>query len=206
MAVFSPKNKDRQSFMLGVFIIIGSIPAAVAGFFIADVADRLFSSPLMVALFLLVTAALLWTGELVSKKRKPVNPNPSSRLNYSKAFIIGIGQALAVLPGVSRSGSTISFGRYMGMDRKQSVRFSFLLSVPVIFGSFFFEMYREWEVILEGGRDTALFLSIGFLFSVIAGVFAIKFMLRLVQRKSLNMFALYCVGLSILILILYLVN
>ncbi len=206
MAVFSPKNKDRQSFMLGVFIIIGSIPAAVAGFFIADVADRLFSSPLMVALFLLVTAALLWTGELVSKKRKPVNPNPSSPLNYSKAFIIGIGQALAVLPGVSRSGSTISFGRYMGMDRKQSVRFSFLLSVPVIFGSFFFEMYREWEVILEGGRDTALFLSIGFLFSVIAGVFAIKFMLRLVQRKSLNMFALYCVGLSILILILYLVN
>ncbi|MGM0364912.1 MAG: undecaprenyl-diphosphate phosphatase [Actinomycetota bacterium] len=210
MAVILPRRKDRQSLMLGVFIIIGSIPAAVAGFLIADIAERFFSNPVMVAFFLLLTAFLLWTGEAVSKRREKPNQTAasvtSSELNYARAFIIGIGQALAVFPGVSRSGATISFGRYVGMDRKQSVRFSFLLSVPVILGSFVFEIYRQWAVINEGGADTAVFLSLGFIFSFLAGFFAIKFMLRLVEKKNLNVFAVYCVCLSALLFILYFIN
>lgn len=210
LAVFSPQKRDQQSLMLGLFIIIASIPAAVVGFLISDVADRFFSNPLMVAGFLMLTAALLWSGELAAKKRQkhnpPPNPHPHAlKLNYAKALIIGLGQALAVFPGVSRSGATISFGRYIGLDRKQSVRFSFLLSVPVILGSFVFEIYREWSVIVSGGSDTALYLTFGFIFSVIAGIFAIKFMLKLVEKKSLNVFAVYCICLSVLILILYFV-
>ncbi len=209
MALFSPQKRDRQSFMLGLFIIIASIPAAVVGFLISDVADRFFSNPLMVAGFLMLTAALLWSGELAAKKRQkhhPPGPHPHAlKLNYAKALLIGVGQALAVFPGVSRSGATISFGRYIGLDRKQSVRFSFLLSIPVILGSFVFEMYREWSVIVSGGSDTALYLTLGFIFSVIAGIFAIKFMLKLVEKKSLNGFAVYCICLSVVILILYLV-
>ena len=211
MVLFCPKNRDRDSLMLGLFIIIGSIPAAIAGFFIADVADMLFSSPIMVAIFLLLTALLLWSGEAIARRRPKSNPQHAPKisgtgLNYTKALVIGLGQALAVFPGVSRSGSTISFGRYMGMDRKQSVRFSFLLSVPVIFGSFVFEIYREWAVIIEGGKDTAVFLGLGFIFSLVAGIFAIKFMLKLVERRSLNIFAVYCVCLSVLLFILYFVT
>jgi len=213
MALFFPKKKDRQSLMLGIFIIIGSIPAAVAGFLIAEVAEGFFSSPLLVAFFLLVTAALLWTGEALAKKRSDKNNKlgrdtqaAKSELNYAKAFIIGIGQALAVLPGISRSGATISFGRYVGMDRKQSVRFSFLLSVPVIFGSFVFEIYRQWAGIRAGGTDIALSLALGFIFSFLAGLFAIKFILRLVEKKNLNVFAIYCVCVSALLFILYFVN
>ncbi|MDD3777347.1 MAG: undecaprenyl-diphosphatase UppP [Actinomycetota bacterium] len=208
LALFK-RNQDHASLKLGWFLILGSIPAAIAGFFLEDYADRLFSNPVMVAFLLLLTAALLFGSEYYAKKQVEkqskdvyVHDELASSLTWKKSLIIGLGQAIAIMPGVSRSGATISFGRFLSLSRKQSVRFSFLLSVPVIFGSFLFQVLKVRQAIFDGGSTIALNLGIGFICSFLSGLFAIKFMLRLVENKNLNGFAVYCVLLSILIIIL----
>ncbi|MDZ7839156.1 MAG: undecaprenyl-diphosphate phosphatase [Actinomycetota bacterium] len=167
----------------------------------------------MVAFFLLLTAALLFSSELWGKyrlqkleARTADDKQAEQQLTLAKSLIIGVGQALAIMPGISRSGATISFGRYLGLSRKKSVRFSFLLSVPVIFGSFLFQIIKIRQIISGNEPGAALNLGLGFIFSFLAGLFAIKFMLRLVENRSLNVFAIYCVCLSVLIFVFYFIN
>ena len=99
-------------------------------------------------------------------------------MNYLIAFIVGIGQAIAILPGISRSGSTISFARFFGIKREECVKFSFLLSIPVIFGSFIYELYKEHEIIFNISALNMADMAISFVFAYISGLFAIKFLTR----------------------------
>jgi undecaprenyl-diphosphatase len=117
---------------MALLIIIGSIPTAVLGFMFHSIADKLFSSSFLIGLMLTVTGLLLW----ITRRAKPgVKGTGIEDFSRTKAFIIGIVQGLAIIPGISRSGSTISIGLLLGIDRETAARYSFLLSIPAIVGA-----------------------------------------------------------------------
>ncbi len=239
LGIFIRNVRNSNNFKLGIFLIIATIPAAVAGFFLSDYVENLFTKPIIAAVFLLVTALFLWLGEFRGKKIEErlmksrdvlSNKNLSNkgqgtergrligeievkgnntkkiRFNFPITVITGIGQALAILPGVSRSGATISFARFFGIKRSEAVRFSFLLSIPVIFGSFIFELYRSSDIIFGNGPQVVQNLIAGFLSSYLAGLFAVKFVVYLAGRRNLNVFAIYCICLAGAVFIFYAIN
>ncbi|MCL4416557.1 MAG: undecaprenyl-diphosphate phosphatase [Actinobacteria bacterium] len=207
IGIFRRDKRNDKNFKLAVFIIIASIPAVIAGFFLNDIVESFFSKPLYVGIFLLITAIFLFTGEIrgkliearLSSKNDDLPNNP--KINYGIAFIVGIGQAIAILPGVSRSGSTISFARFFGIKREECIRFSFLLSIPVIFGSFVFELYKSHAVIFNISALNLANMAISFVFAYISGLFAVKFLTRLSRNRNLNIFAIYCIVMAIAIFV-----
>lgn len=209
LGIFIRKERATSSFKLGLLLIAASIPAAIAGYFLNEYVESLFSAPLIVAAFLLVTALILWLGERRGSRIEEqfaTSRGDHVKFNFFIAFMTGIGQAIAILPGISRSGSTISFARFFGIKRNEAVIFSFLLSVPVIFGTFIFEIYHSSGVIFAGGFNIALSLLAGFFFAYLAGMLAIKFLVYLVKRKNLNIFAVYCVALAVVTFIFYIIK
>lgn len=226
LGIFKRKIRSSDDFRIGIFIIIASIPAALAGFFLDDYVEGLFTRPLIVAVLLLVTAFLLWIcevrGDRIENKldknsdeesggllgRISTGGSSTSRVRFNLfiSAVTGIGQALAILPGISRSGATISFARFFGIKRSDAVRFSFLLSVPVIFGSFIYELSRSYSIISAGGSHVVLNLTAGFISAYVSGFFAIKFLVYFTVRKNLNVFAVYCICLSAAIFIFYFIN
>ncbi|MCJ7665695.1 MAG: hypothetical protein MUO59_03035 [Actinobacteria bacterium] len=201
MGLFSRKWRSGSDFKMGLYIIIATIPAVFAGLFLDGLIESIFSKPLIVAVFLLVTAFILWGGEYRGRK---VAQKPS--LTYIAALASGIGQALAIFPGISRSGLTISFARFFGVKREEAVRFSFLLSIPIILGSFVFELSRSTGIILDGGVHIIWTLFAGLVSAYLSGLFAVKYLLYLTRKKNLNIFALYCVCLSIAIFVFYIIK
>ena len=201
LGLFKKKWRKSADFKMGLYIIIATIPAVLMGLFLNDLIESIFSKPLVVAVFLLVTAFILWGGEYRGRK---VKQNKS--LTYISSLASGIGQALAVFPGISRSGATISFARFFGIKREAAVKFSFLLSIPIILGSFVFELSRSGSSVFSGGENTVLILFAGLVSAYLAGFFAIKYLLYLTKKKNLNIFAIYCICLSIAIFVFYIVN
>jgi len=240
LGIFLRKERSSGNFRLGILLIIASIPAAVAGFFLDDYVESLLSKPIVVAIFLLATALFLWLGEmrgrhiesgLINSQESPGCKYSSSgskedkksgligefdltgsgrkkvRFNLPIAVMVGLGQAVAILPGVSRSGATISFARFFGIRRGEAVKFSFLLSIPVIFGSFIFELYRSSSIIFGNNNlHVVQNLAAGFFSSYLAGLFAVKFIVYLTKKRNLNIFAVYCICLSAAIFIFYMIN
>ena len=201
LGLFKRKWRKSTDFKMGLYIIIATIPAVFMGLFLDEFIESIFSKPLIVAVFLLVTAFILWGGEYRGRK---VMQNKS--LSYLSSVASGIGQALAVFPGISRAGATISFARFFGVKREEAVRFSFLLSIPVILGSFVFELSRSNGTVLSEGENTIWVLFAGIVSAYISGFFAIKYLLYLTKKKNLNIFAVYCICLSIAIFVFYIIN
>lgn len=123
-------------------------------------------------------------------------------LGLISALVIGIGQAIAVLPGVSRSGSTISFARLFGIKREECVRFSMLMSIPIIFGAFVLESYKSYSEVLSQDINAIINIAVGCVFAYITGLFAIKFLLKFTKLRNLNYFAIYCIVFAIIIFVL----
>ncbi len=123
------------------------------------------------------------------------------RLNFISAAVIGVGQAIAILPGVSRSGSTISFARLFGIKREDCVRFSMLLSIPIIFGAFVLESYKSYNEVVSQDVHVIINIAVGFVFAYLTGLFAIKFLLKFTKLRNLNYFAIYCIALAIVVFI-----
>ena len=207
IGIFKKDKRNDRNFKLAVYIIIASVPAAIAGFFLNDIVESFFSKPLYTGIFLLITAIFLFTSEIrgkvigarLSLNGKDLSPLP--KMNYLIAAVVGIGQAVAILPGLSRSGSTISFARFFGIKREECVKFSFLLSIPVIFGSFIFELYKSHEIIFSSSALNMADMAISFVFAYISGLLAIKFLTRLSRNKNLNIFAIYCIVMAVAIFI-----
>lgn len=174
--------KDKEAVTFSAAIAVSMIPAAAVGFFFEDFIDSLFSGNLLlVGVLLMVTALLLYVADTY--------PSASKELTLKKALIVGLSQAFAILPGVSRSGATISTAVVLGIDRTQAARFSFLMVVPLIFG----KMAKD----LLGGdlMNTSiepLHLLLGFSAAFIAGLIACNWMIALVKRSKLIYFAWYC--------------
>jgi undecaprenyl-diphosphatase len=170
---------------LGWYIVVGSIPAAAAGLLFADFFDEIFGTPTIAAFFLLVTALLLVWGERMLTGVKTLE-----KMTWLDAITIGFFQMLALFPGISRSGSTITGGLWRGLDRETAARYSFLLGVPAILGAGLLSIFdlqqsgtlaSEWQVLL------ATFLS-----AAGVGYACIYFLLAWLRNHTLYIFAAYC--------------
>ena len=172
-------NEDLQ---FASKIAISMIPAVIVGLFFEEQLEQLFGGNiLLVGFMLLITAILLFFAD----KAKNTNKNVS----FSNAFIIGVAQAIAMLPGISRSGATISTSVLLGNDKTKAARFSFLMVVPLIFGKIAKDVLSG-DLSLESQNFTTL--SIGFIAAFISGLFACTWMIRLVKKSKLSYFAIYC--------------
>ena len=196
-------------------LLVGSIPAAAAGYALGDLFESTFARPRMAAGFLLLTAALLYGAEWLRRRRAAAAMGvESSRLSREQQGLdvgrdettigwldtlgIGIAQAVAIFPGVSRSGSTIAAGMARGLSREASARFSFLLAIPIILGATLVSVGDILGASAAGGHYTTVETLVGALVAAVAGYWAINYLLRLVATDDLTGFARYVVLLSAL--------
>ena len=178
-----------------LYLIIASIPAALVGFLLGDAVDAVFYGGKYLAPCFIVTALLLLHAELTAK-RKPLYRD----INAGNALAMGVAQAIAVVPGISRSGSTIAAGCFCGVDRDKNANFAFLMSIPVILGSALLEGYRFVKA--PAADIEILPLLFGVLAAAVSGYIAIRFMLRVVKKADFKWFSLYLAILSLILLIL----
>lgn len=177
-------------------IMVSMIPAVIVGLFFEEKLEQLFGGNiLLVGCMLLVTAILLFLAD----KAK----NTNKKVSFKNAFIIGISQAVAMIPGISRSGATISTSVLLGNDKTKAARFSFLMVVPLIFGKIAKDVFSG-ELSFESHNITAL--SIGFITAFISGLFACTWMMTLVKKSKLSYFAVYCVLVGLVAIIFSLLN
>ncbi len=168
---------------MAMLIVVGSIPTAVIGLVFKEIADRLFGTITIVGLMLLVTGTILWLTRNIVREGRPVE-NTTNK----DALIIGIVQGLAILPGISRSGSTIATALFLGVDRKVAGRFSFLLSLPAIIGALVLSLDTpELATTIPLGT-----IILGSVISALVGWLALVMLLRVVDRGQLHRFAPYC--------------
>ncbi|MBE6508976.1 MAG: undecaprenyl-diphosphatase UppP [Methanobrevibacter sp.] len=176
--------RDDPYKRLAWYVILATIPVGIVGVLFEDSIDALFAGALYVpAFFLFVTGTILY----LSQRMNSGNINLRN-ISAKESLWMGLGQACAILPGLSRSGTTIAAGLTAGLEKEFAAKFSFILSIPAIFGAFLFQLKDI------GSAMDANFLPIflGFIASIIAGYFAIKWMLDLIQNRSLDIFAYYC--------------
>ena len=181
---------DQTDYLLKM--VVSMIPVMVVGLFFKDQVESLFGSIMVVGFALIVTALLLFFSDYASRPgRKSIFPANEYRngISYWQAFAIGLGQAFAVVPGLSRSGTTISTGLICGVKREAMAQFSFLMVLVPILGETFLEVVGG-----EFGASSvgALPLILGFLSAFLSGLFACKAMVALVKKAKLSWFALYC--------------
>lgn len=197
--LFKFKYNDETDYILK--ICVSMIPVLIVGVFFKDYVEEMFSSLTVVGVSLLVTAVLLLLSDLVSKGRKAAAAEPDKYRNgigWWQALVVGIGQACAVLPGLSRSGTTISTGLICGVKRDAVAQFSFLMVLVPILGEAFLDIVSGDAAASSVG---ALPLVIGFIAAFFSGLLACKIMIALVKKASLKWFALYCAAVGILVLV-----
>lgn len=182
------KYHHEADFKWMVLIILGSFPAGLIGFALEDLIENAFSSPLLVCVMLLVTATILILSRFFNRE--------DQHLNSSKALLVGFAQAFAIIPGISRSGSTITTALLLRMDRESAARFSFLLSIPVIAGATVLKV----NDLLVSPPETSMVINLvaGTFFSYVSGVVAIKFLLAVIRKGRLDRFAVYCYAIGII--------
>ena len=185
--------RDDPYKRLAWYVILATIPVGIAGVLFEDSIDALFSGALYVpAFFLFVTGTILY----LSQRMNSGNINLRN-ISAKEALWMGLGQACAILPGLSRSGTTIAAGLTAGLEKEFAAKFSFILSIPAIFGAFLFQLKD-----IGSAMDTNFLpIILGFIASIIAGYFAIKWMLDLIKNRSLDIFAYYCWLMGIMVFI-----
>ncbi len=183
--------KMNEDWHFALKIIVSMIPAAIVGIVFEEQIEQLFSQNiLLVGVMLLVTGALLFLADRAKRTDKNVS--------YNNALLIGIAQAIAILPGISRSGATISTAVLLNIDREKAARFSFLMVVPLIFG----KMAKD---ILSGdlsqSTDDFTLLAAGFAAAFLTGLVACTWMIQLVKSSKLTYFSIYCFIVGILAIV-----
>ena len=179
---------------LGYFMVLGSIPAAIVGLLAMDFFEEQFGSPTVAAVGLLVTAAFLVAGERLKSGTKTLD-----RLTWLDTLIIGSFQVLALLPGVSRSGTTIAAGLGRGLDRPTAARFSFLVGLPAIAGA---GLLSILDIFSAQGSLPLGHYAAAFIAAAVVGYGCIAFLLNWVKRHTLYPFAIYCAVAGLLYLLL----
>ena len=180
---------------LAWFIIIATIPALIFGYLLKSAVESLFMTPLQEAgIRLLITAVVLGLAEWLGKRNRHLE-----KMTWLDALFVGIAQILAVFPGASRSGTTISAGMARGYDRPSAARFAFLIAVPVMLAA---GGYQSLDLLKMTGLSSFLpILAVGFVTAAVVGWFAIKWLLGYLNKHSLYIFALYCAVISVACLI-----
>jgi undecaprenyl-diphosphatase len=186
------RDFETEEGRMALFIAAGSVPIAFIGFFLHDFFETLFSNLMAVGLALLTTGVILFFSEKRRGNRK---------LSILDSLIIGVAQAIAIIPGVSRSGVTVATGLLRKIDKATAFKYSFLLSIPAVLGATALES-RELVV----GNVDVIPLFLGAIISMIVGFASLKLLQRIVMREKFHLFAYYCwtVGLALIFFIIYL--
>ncbi|MEW6129261.1 MAG: undecaprenyl-diphosphatase UppP [Acidobacteriota bacterium] len=197
LSLFTKKpvsESEKYNSKLGWFVIVGTIPAAIVGLIFRHQIEGVFTKDLRVISWALILLAIVLTvAELTARKQRNMQ-----QLNLSDSLIIGISQTFSLIPGCSRSGSTITGGLFAGLTREAAARFSFLLSIPTIAASGLLELPKALQS--TSGNTTPLIVATGFAF--ISGYASIAFLLRFLQKNSTFVFVFYRIILGIILLVL----
>lgn len=179
---------------LGWYLVLATVPASIIGLTIRDTVEAAFHSPYAAALFLLVTTIMLLVAERAGKRNRKMKS-----LTWIDALMMGIYQTLALFPGISRSGATITGGMVLNLDRQSAARFSFLMSVPIMLAA---GLISTIDLLKFPNLAELLPAFIpGFLASAIVGYLSIRWLLGFLIHHSLYLFAIYCLGLSLISLV-----
>ena len=187
--------KKKKSFEGKMFwyIVIATIPGGIIGFILDHfVGDSLGNMPLLIAIALIVMGIILYVVD-----KKAPNKTKYEDMNFKQTFLIGLSQALAFIPGVSRSGITMTTGRLMGVDRASTAKYSFMLSAPIVLGA---TLYKLKDFVF------GIPFLVGVLSSFVVGLLVIKFLLQYLQKGSFKGFAIYRVVVGILVIGLYIIR
>lgn len=184
---------DGQERRLGVGLVLGTLPAAIVGLLFEDVIETALRSPPLIATVMLVASAVILAADRLGRQTLPLE-----RVTYARALAIGTAQMLALMPGVSRSGSTIAAGLALGLTREAAARYAFLLATPITAGAGVFKLKDLLETGVPASEQAAF--AAGIVASFIVGLFAIGFLLRFLRRYSLVAFVVYRVALALVVL------
>lgn len=201
----SPFRRDKENLKLLGLLFIGSIPAGVSGFLLKNSIEQIFKTPVYTGFAFLVTGLILFfTKSSLCRQNLPDGsqagkmPVLPGAITFPKAFFIGIGQAIALIPGISRSGTTIAFGMYANIDGETATRFSFLLAIPAILGASLYELRNIQKIELVVSE-----IIIGILGAAISGYFALRVILKIVRKGKLAYFSYYLFLLGIITIFFY---
>jgi undecaprenyl-diphosphatase len=187
-------DEQQEERLLLWFFAIATIPGAIAGKLLEHSAEDYFREHIyLIATALIAVALLMWWGEKVSRSTKPL-----TRITFADALIVGCAQAFALIPGVSRSGSTITAGLFRNMTRDAAVRFSFLLSTPIIAGAALLKAHELRKEGLPAGMHMPFL--VGVLVSAIVGYAAIAWLIRYLQSNSLKIFIVYRIVVGVIVI------
>jgi len=186
--VTSSGSEDWHLFLL---IVAGSVPAGIAGMVFKNYVERSFSSVTFVSVMLLVTGAVLIFTQFFKATRR--------KLNFGDALLVGLAQALAMLPGISRSGLTISTGIFKKVERSRAAEFSFLLSLPAILGASLLEL-KDVLSYADSGQGLKIYVT-GAVTAFVVGYLAIKFLLSIIKKGKFQYFGFYCFAVGFFFLI-----
>ncbi len=194
-AVLRPSPYSRLDRRLFVCIVAASVPGALAGVLFEHQAETVFREPYRIALLLGGVGLLLIAAERLARHERPL-----TNLRLGDALLIGLSQALAIMPGVSRSGITMACALFLGFTRETAARFSFLLSTPIIAGAGLWHL-RKW---FKAPPDnlSVLAATLGFLAALVSSYLTIKYLLRFLRRHTFYSFAVYRLALAALVLVL----
>ena len=191
MSRLKREKKDQQGGKLLLLIVLATVPTGLMGIVFRDWFESFFSEPKLVGVMLLVTGLVLWVTRYVREQHRGIEG-----MTWRDAILIGIAQGLAIIPGISRSGATISTGFVRGLDRSLAGRFSFLVSIPAILGA----TVLEFPKIETTGAIWVTLAGTAVAFSV--GLLSLKLLMRIIQAGRLFNFSYYCWGMGLLMILL----
>lgn len=192
----SKKPEVRENRKLFWLLVLGTIPGAIAGALFEKKADSVLRNPVIIGIALIVVALVMWAGEKLTRDSESL-----TGVSVLDAVIVGIAQAFAVIPGVSRSGSTMSLGLFRSMKRETAARFSFLLSAPIIAGAVILKTYQVHKA---GGlpADMRMPFLAGVIVSALVGFFVIGWLIRFLETRTFKPFVIYRIALGVIVLAL----
>lgn len=188
------KKQSSFNFPKNIFwqIVVASIPAAIFGLLVNKIVEKYFHSPILIAINLIVFGVILWLADKFAQKKIEIK-----NIKYPASFIVGCAQALALVPGVSRSGITMTASRYLGLDRESATKFSFLLATPAMLGAFLLE-FKDIR-----GNDLNPIFIFGTIASTIFGFLAIKYLLQYLKNHDYKIFVWYRIIIALVVMTIY---
>ena len=190
-SIFKPKS---ESFRLMLLLVVGTVPTAILGFLLKDYFKLLFLTPIFSSIFLIFTGIILFLTKFIKRTERGIR-----RFSFFDAIIIGIIQTIAIAPGISRSGVTISTGIFRGIDRKLCAKYSLLLSIPAILGA----LASEIGEIKTLNSLNLIPILLGFISAFIVGYIAIAILIKFLEKEKFHLFSYYCLLFGIISLIYF---
>lgn len=197
LAIKKKKSTEGRMFW---YIVIATIPGGIIGFILDKYAEEILTQPLIIAIALIVMGIILYLVDKNSKKETEYE-----NLSFKQTFIIGLSQALAFIPGVSRSGITMTTGRALGVKREAVAKYSFMLSTPIVLAATIFKLKDFIEYFLIADAAGIIAFILGVVLSFIVGIIVIKFLLEYLRKGSFKIFAIYRIIIGIIVVVWYVI-